>query len=65
MSARAGDKLEDLQDKSERLSSDAERFYRAGRALKRKQWWRNAKIVGGVTVGVVLAVGIVLLVVLV
>eukprot|EP01112_Ceratiomyxa_fruticulosa_P014951 TRINITY_DN4341_c0_g1_i1.p1 TRINITY_DN4341_c0_g1~~TRINITY_DN4341_c0_g1_i1.p1 ORF type:complete len:171 (+),score=38.47 TRINITY_DN4341_c0_g1_i1:1119-1631(+) len=38
------DKVENLQDKTEMMSSNAKQFKRQATAVKRQMWWRNLKL---------------------
>ena len=41
-----GEKLDLLVDKTDGLMSEADRFIKSGRALRRKMWWNNCKMKG-------------------
>jgi len=39
-----GEKLDTLVDKTDNLMSEADRFMKTGRTLRRKMWWQNCKM---------------------
>ncbi|RUS84953.1 hypothetical protein EGW08_007264, partial [Elysia chlorotica] len=39
-----GDRLEDLQDKSESLSSHSDMFRTRAKVLHRNMWWNNCRV---------------------
>lgn len=53
-----GDKLEDLQDKSDSLASNSDMFRNRAKALHKTMWWKNCKmrIIIAVVILVILAV---------
>lgn len=38
------EKISNLQDRSEMLQSEAQRFEKVGKKIKRKMWWKNFKM---------------------
>eukprot|EP01119_Soliformovum_irregulare_P008494 TRINITY_DN21614_c0_g1_i1.p1 TRINITY_DN21614_c0_g1~~TRINITY_DN21614_c0_g1_i1.p1 ORF type:complete len:262 (-),score=57.94 TRINITY_DN21614_c0_g1_i1:42-827(-) len=64
-----GEKIEVLVDKTDTLNQQAQSFKKKGTQLKRKMWWKNAKLcccliiigvllIGGVTVGLLAYFGV-------
>ncbi|GFO45728.1 vesicle-associated membrane protein 4-like [Plakobranchus ocellatus] len=53
-----GDRLEDLQDKSESLSSHSDMFRSRAKGLHRTMWWNNCRmrIIIGLIIGIVVAI---------
>ncbi|XP_067085879.1 vesicle-associated membrane protein 4 isoform X1 [Osmerus mordax] len=54
-----GERLEDLQDKSESLSDNASAFSSRAKQMHRRMWWRDTKmkmIIGLVVVGLLLII---------
>ncbi|XP_067126502.1 vesicle-associated membrane protein 4-like [Centruroides vittatus] len=54
-----GEKLEDLEDKSDLLSSNADYFRNSARRMQRKMWWQNMKlkiIIGLIIVAILLII---------
>ncbi|KAK3732490.1 hypothetical protein RRG08_030690 [Elysia crispata] len=53
-----GDRLEDLQDKSESLSSHSDMFRSRAKSLHRNMWWNNCRmrIIIGLIIGIVVAI---------
>ncbi|CAL1537815.1 unnamed protein product [Lymnaea stagnalis] len=60
-----GDRLEDLQDKSESLSSHSDMFRTRAKSLHKNMWWKNCRmrlILGGVIVAIITVIIIVVVV---
>ncbi|KAH9524955.1 Vesicle-associated membrane protein 4 [Bulinus truncatus] len=60
-----GDRLEDLQDKSESLSSHSDMFRARSKSLHNTMWWKNCRmklIIAGVVVVIVTIIVIILVV---
>lgn len=54
-----GQRLDDLEGRSEVLSSSADEFRVTSRRVSRKMWWQNMKfnlIIGGVVIAVIIVI---------
>ncbi|XP_012943839.1 vesicle-associated membrane protein 4 [Aplysia californica] len=54
-----GDRLEDLQDKSESLSSNSDMFRSRAKSLQRNMWWKNCRMRIILAVIVIIIIGII------
>uniref|UniRef100_A0A0B7BUZ9 V-SNARE coiled-coil homology domain-containing protein n=1 Tax=Arion vulgaris TaxID=1028688 RepID=A0A0B7BUZ9_9EUPU len=60
-----GDRLEDLQDKSESLSSNSDMFRARSKSLQKAMWWKNCRmrIILALVLAVIITIIIIILVV--
>jgi len=59
---KRGDKLEDLQYKSENMRQEASMFEKRTKQLKRSMWWKKAKVlvIIGLVIVVIIAIAIII-----
>jgi hypothetical protein len=58
-----GEKLTDLEDKSEHLRDGASRFEMTARKLKRKFWWKNLKFTLGIVFVILVLIMVIILII--
>ena len=58
-----GDRLEDIQEKTEIMKEEASLFEKTARKVKRSMWWKKAKplVIIGIVVLVIIAIAVIVI----